>query len=194
MEEVAAGWGVFQHFYPYMDLVGADWPGALSRALTSAAVDPDEASYVRTLRRLLVELEDGHARVLPVTLPVRFAFTWDWIEGQLVITSVEAGATHGMVAGDRILTINGRPAAAALAEIESLSSAATPQFRRVRALVELASGVPGGTATLTVQPHAGGPVRTVTAAYTAPVGSSYSIGGFGSPVEPRPEPIAEVRP
>ena len=191
---VAAGWGVFQHFYPYMDRVGADWPGALSRGLTSAAVDPDEASYLRTLRRLLAELEDGHARVLPVTLPVRFAFTWDWIEDQLVITSVEAGATHGMTAGDRILAINGQPAAAALAEIESLSSAATPQWRRFRALRELASGLPGGTATLSVQPHAGGPVRTVTVAYTAPVGSSFGFGGLGSPEEPRPEKIAEVRP
>ena len=191
---VAVGWGVFQHFYPYMELVGADWPGALRRGLTSTAVDPDEASYVRTLRRLLVELEDGHARVLPVTLPVRFAFTWDWIEDHLVITSVEAGATHGMVAGDRVLTIDGKPAAAALAEIESLSSAATPQWRRFRALGELAAGLPGGTATLAVQPHAGGPVRTVTVAYTAPVGSSFGFGGLGSPTEPRPEKISELRP
>jgi hypothetical protein len=36
---------------------------------------------------------------------VPFAFAWDVIEGQLVMTSVEAGATHGMVVGDRILTI-----------------------------------------------------------------------------------------
>jgi hypothetical protein len=188
------GWGVPQHFYPYFERVGADWPGALRRALTSAAVDPDEASYLRTLRRLVVELEDGHARVLPVTLPVRFAFTWDWIENQLVITSVEQGATHGMTAGDRILTIDGRPVAAALAEIESLTSAATPQWRLYRALLELSAGLPGGTATLTVQPHTGGPVRTVTAAYTAPVGSTVGVGGFGSPVEPRPEQIAQVRP
>jgi hypothetical protein len=191
---VAVGWGVFQHFYPYVEQVGADMPGALRRGLTSAAVASDEASYVRTLRRLLAELEDGHARVLPVTLPVRFAFTWDWIEGQLVITSVEAGATHGMVAGDRILTIDGRPVAAALAEIEGLTSAATPQWRRFRALGELAAGLPGATATLAVQPHAGGPVRTVTVAYTAPVGSSFGFGGLGSPIEPRPEKIAELRP
>ena len=191
---VAVGWSALQHFYPYFDQVGADWPGALRRGLTAAAVDSDEASYLRTLRRLVTELEDGHARVMPVTLPVRFAFTWDWIEDRLVITSVETGATHGMVAGDRILTINGQPVAAALAEIESLTSAATPQWRRWRALMELAAGVPGATATLTVQPHAGGPVRTVTVAYTAPIGSTVGVGGLGSPVEPRPEKIAQVRP
>jgi peptidase S41-like protein len=193
---VVVSWGVFQHFYPYFDRVGADWPGALARGLTSAAVDPDAAAYGRTLRRLLVEMEDGHGTVLhpSVTLPVRFAFTWDWIEDQLVITSVEEGATHGMVAGDRILTLDGKPVAAALAELESLTAAATPQRRRFRALAELAAGLPGGTATLTVQPHAGGPVRTVTVAYTAPFGSNFGIGGFGSPTEPRPEKIAELRP
>jgi Peptidase family S41 len=191
---VMVGWGVFQHFYPYFEQVGADWPGALRRGLTSAAVGPDEASYGRTLRRLLVELEDGHARLLPVTLPVRFAFTWDLIEGQLVITSVEAGATHGMAVGDRILAIDGRPVAAALADLESLTSGATAQWRRFRALNELAAGRPGGTAALTVQPRAGGPVRTVTAAYTAPVGSSFGVSGLGNPVEPRPEKIAQLRP
>ncbi len=197
LAEVMVSWSVFQHFYPYFEQQaerGANWPAALSRGLDSAAVGPDEAAYVRTLRLLLAELQDGHARVMPNPLPVRFAFTWDWIEGQLVITSVEAGATHGMVAGDRILAIDGRPAAAALAEIESLTSAATPQWRRLRALVELAAGVPGATATLTVEPHAGGPGRTVTVAYTAPFGSSLGIGGFGSPVEPRPEKIALLRP
>jgi C-terminal processing protease CtpA/Prc len=34
----------------------------------------------------------------------------------------------------------------------------------------------------------------VTVAYTAPFGSSLGIGGFGSPTDPRPEPIAELRP
>jgi C-terminal processing protease CtpA/Prc len=196
LAEVAVSWGVFQHFYPYFDQVGADWPGALRRGLTSAAVGPDADSYVRTLRHLLAELQDGHAMVRNPSInpAVRFAFNWDWIEGNLVITSVEAGATHGMTAGDRVLTINGRTVAAALADIESLTSAATPQWRLLRSLGELAGGQPGGTATLTVQPHTGGPVRTVTVAYTAPFGSSLGIGGFGSPTDPRPEQIAQLRP
>lgn len=196
LAEVAVSWGVFQHFYPYFDQVGADWPGALRRGLTSAAAGPDADSYVRTLRHLLAELQDGHAMVRNPSInpSLRFAFQWDWIEGHLVITSVEEGATHGMTVGDRVLTINGRPVEAALAEIESLTSAATPQWHLLRSLGELAGGQPGGTATLTVQPHAGGPVRTVTVAYTAPFGSSLGIGGFGSPTDPRPEQIAELRP
>ncbi|MEA2599992.1 MAG: hypothetical protein QOF89_984 [Acidobacteriota bacterium] len=193
---VVVSWSVFQHFYPYFDQINVDWPAALRSALTSAAVGPDEAAYVRTLRRLLAELHDGHAMVRNVNVnpSVRFAFTWDWIENQLVITSVEEGATHGVVAGDRVLTINGRPAAEALAEIESLTSAATPQWLLFRSLAELSGGRPDSTATLTVQPHAGGPVRTVTVAYTAPFGSSLGMGGLGSPTGPRPEKIAELRP
>ncbi|HEY0557428.1 MAG TPA: S41 family peptidase [Thermoanaerobaculia bacterium] len=193
---VVVSWSVFQHFGPYIEQVGTDLPGALRRGLTSAAAGPDAAAYVRTLRSLLAELKDGHAMVKnPAVNPsVRFAFTWDWIENHLVITSVEAGATHGMLPGDRILSINGRPAADALAEIESLTSAATPQWLLLRSLTELSGGQPGGTATLTVQPHAGGPARTVTVAYTAPYGSTLGIGGFGSPTEPRPEKIAELRP
>ncbi|MBW8878787.1 MAG: hypothetical protein JF614_27840 [Acidobacteria bacterium] len=193
---VVVSWSVFQHFYPYFDQIKVDWPAALQRALTSAAVGPDAAAYVRTLRSLLAELHDGHAMVrnVDVNPAVRFAFTWDWIENHLVITSIEEGAMHGMLPGDRILTINGRPAADALAEIESLTSAATPQWLLLRSLTELSGGQPSGTATLTVQPHAGGPVRTVTVAYTAPFGSSLGIGGFGSPTEPRPEKIAELRP
>jgi C-terminal processing protease CtpA/Prc len=193
---VVVSWSVFQHFHPYLDQTKVDWPAALQRGLTSAAAGPDAAAYVRTLRSLLAELHDGHAMVRNVSInpSVRFAFNWDLVENQLVITSVEAGATHGMLPGDRILSINGRPAAAALAGIESLTSAATPQWLLLRSLTELSGGQPGGTATLTVQPHAGGPVRTVTVAYTAPFGSSLGIGGFGSPTEPRPEPIAELRP
>jgi hypothetical protein len=193
---VVVSWSVFQHFYPYFEQIHVDWPGALRRGLTSAAAGPDADAYVRTLRSLLAELRDGHAMLLnPAVNPsVRFAFTWDVVENQLVITSVEAGATHGMVAGDRVLAVNGRPAADALAEIESLTSAATPQWLLLRSLTELSGGRPGGTATLTVQPHAGGPARTVTVAYTAPFGSTLGIGGFGSPTEPRPEKIAELRP
>jgi hypothetical protein len=89
---VVVSWSVFQHFYPYFEQIQVDWPAALRSGLTSAAVGPDEASYVRTLRRLLAELQDGHAMIFDprVNPPVRFAFTWDRIDNQLVITSVEA--------------------------------------------------------------------------------------------------------
>ena len=37
-------WNVFQHFYPYFDVVKTDWPAELPKALRTAATDagPDE--------------------------------------------------------------------------------------------------------------------------------------------------------
>ena len=191
---VALAWGVLEHFYPYFDVVPADWDGAFEDALASAATDPDGAAYFDTLNRLMVELYDGHARIEhPVySDTVRFAFTWDWIEGELVITSVEDGATHGMAVGDRVLEVGGVAAADALADVLGGVSGATEQWRAFIALRRLASGHPGESAILTVAPRAGGPPFTVTAPYSVPVGSA--IGGLGSPEEPRPEIVEELEP
>jgi hypothetical protein len=45
---VAICWGVMQHFYPYFDVVNADWDAALNRAMTQAAQDRDEVAYLHT--------------------------------------------------------------------------------------------------------------------------------------------------
>ncbi|MCH8146815.1 MAG: hypothetical protein IH987_02340, partial [Planctomycetes bacterium] len=60
---VGLAWNVFQHFYPYFDVVHADWPAELRRALTAAANDSDERAFLDTLRRLVAALHDGHGRV-----------------------------------------------------------------------------------------------------------------------------------
>src|SRR5207244_12648532 len=60
---VALAWNVFQHFYPYFDVVAADWPAELRRALAAAALDPDERAFLATLRRMTAALGDGHVRV-----------------------------------------------------------------------------------------------------------------------------------
>src|SRR5262249_19540689 len=60
---VALAWNVFQHFYPYFDVVETDWPHALVAALTTAATDADERAFIDTLNRLVTALHDGHGRV-----------------------------------------------------------------------------------------------------------------------------------
>ena len=42
---MALAWNVFQHFYPYFDVVQADWPAELRRALSSAATDEDATTH-----------------------------------------------------------------------------------------------------------------------------------------------------
>src|SRR5712692_6983399 len=107
---VALGWNIFQHFYPYFDVVSADWPSALRRALTSAATDPDEVAFLGTLRRLVAQLQDVHGRVFLGAAQASFLppFLWDWVENRLVITYVDPDASLNLKAGDIALDVDGK--------------------------------------------------------------------------------------
>ena len=50
---VALGWNVFQHFYPYFDVVETDWEAVLPDMLARAAEDPD--AEIRALARRSLE-------------------------------------------------------------------------------------------------------------------------------------------
>jgi hypothetical protein len=63
LADVALSWNIFQHFYPYFDVVKADWPHELTKALDSAATDSDEKAFLNTLRRMVAALHDGHGGV-----------------------------------------------------------------------------------------------------------------------------------
>ncbi len=153
---VALAWNVPQHFYPYFDVVKTDWNAALLQALKSAATDADEKVFIRTLRRMIANLQDGHGRVHHPSqksleaLPIVFG----WIENRLVVTRVTEGIKD-LQPGDIVLSIDGKPSDAALAEAESLVSAATPQYRRYVALNALRAGETGTEAKLVVQNESG---------------------------------------
>ena len=183
---VALAWPVLQHFYPYFDVVTADWPGELRNGLAKAAKDRNEREWVDTLRRLVVALQDGHGSVIHPArrLPYEIPLIWDWIEGQLVITHVLPRQGGGLATGDVVLTVNGRPAAQAVAAEEALASAATPQWRRVRALRNLRRGALNETVRLRVRRING---QTINAVLRKTVPSD-------SFAEARPEKIAEIQP
>jgi hypothetical protein len=156
---VALGWNVLRHFYPYFDVVQTDWPAPLREALQSAATDRDEQVFLATLRRMVAALHDGHGGVYlaggggnPAGCP---PLAWDWVEGKLVVTAVPgadapAGLKSDLKPGEVVGKIDGRPAAEALADAERLISAATPQWRRYRALQQLGAGDPGSALVLEV--------------------------------------------
>ncbi len=147
----------FQRYYPYWDVVDTDWNAALHTALQSADRDPDDQAFIRTLRRFVAALHDGHAAVVrDGELSFVPPLTWDWIEDHLVITA----GPEPLRPGDLVLEIDGTPAAEALAAEEELTSASTPQHRRTRALATLAAGRQDTEIDLVVQPTEG-PVRTV---------------------------------
>lgn len=153
LADVALAWNILQHFYPYFDVVQTDWQQALRAALTSAAEDQDERAFLKTLRRMVAQLHDGHGGVYHpsesavYTVPVIFG----WVEGRLVITDVAADGAGGLRPGDIVLKVEGRPSVEALAEREALISGATPQWRRYVALNQLRMGANDSELRLDVQ-------------------------------------------
>lgn len=183
---VALAWGVLQHFYPYFDVVEVDWAAALQEALHAALRDADDRAFLQTLRRLAAQLQDGHAHVWHpghqsgFTLPL----VWAWVGSDLVVTHVAPDTPDAPTAGDVVVAIDGRPVRELRAAAERLISAATVGWREHRLLDELAKSDRSGATTLDLR-GADGAVRTVTLQRVAPP----------APLrEPRPEPIAEIRP
>jgi hypothetical protein len=168
---VMLAWNVLQHFDPGLSAGGAAWQSALPVALREAAAGSDGDSLLSTLRRMVAVTGDGQATVISAadpriySLPIR----WDWIEGQVVVTEIGAGA-EGLHPGDAVVRIGGREASAALRTAEAEVAASTPQWRRWRALFNLALGGRGETLRLEVE-AAGG--------LAAASGGSDGAGGGG---------------
>ena len=164
LADVALAWSLLTHFYPYFDVAHTDWPGALDAALRSAATDADGDAFRATLQRLMSALHDGHGFVRVASGPqlqthdVHFA----WAEGRVLVTAVgEAAAASGLRFGDEVLSVDGLPTQAALAERSTRLSGATPQFIRWWALRELLDGDPDTRAQLRVS-AADGATRDVS--------------------------------
>lgn len=190
LADVALAWTVFQHFYPYFDVVRTDWPAELPRALSSAAADPDATAFLTTLRRMVAALHDGHGNVFHPSDPVshELPLAWDWIEDRLVITAADPEKAAGVSRGDVVVAIDGKPAGEVLAAEEELISSATPQWKRFRALRGMLAGAENEEVRLTLQSPSG-EAKTVTVRRS--VSFQQNPRGFD---DPRPEPIAEVRP
>jgi C-terminal processing protease CtpA/Prc len=190
---VVIAWNVFQHFYPYFDVVGTDWPAQLPKALRSAATDTGTGDFHKTLRRLVAALKDGHGNV---TSPdarsvLQPPITLDWIEGRFVVTRVQQGKSEGVTPGDRILKIDGKPIDQAAAEARSLVSGATEQWIGVRIANEL-STCDSATRkmSLEIEPFVSpGTSKTVELACASP-----KYKDMETYTEPRPEKIAELEP
>ncbi len=182
---VIIAWNVLQHFYPYFDVVDVDWPAELKTALRAAGTDRDEAAFLRTLRRLVAAIDDGHGYVQHSSVQGRanLPVIWRMIGDTLVVTAVDAAVT-GVSVGDEIVAIDGKPVLQSLREGETLVSGATPQWRRSTALRELGSGPEGTTTVVTVR-KSDGSTRPVTLTRTVRT----------SPLrEQRPENLAELKP
>ncbi len=144
---VIIAWNVFQHFYPYFDVVDVNWDKELTNALRSALEDETEKDFFYTLSRLVAKLQDGHGNVYhnvwmqQAGLPIKV----DWIENQVVAT-VSKDPAH-FEKGDIILEIDGIGAKRALLDAEEFISG-SPQWKRWKSLNRFGYGEPGTMAKL----------------------------------------------
>ncbi len=172
---VMLAWNALQHFDPGLAAGGVArvvaWQKALPAALREAAESTGTDSLLAALRRMVAATGDGQATVAAAAsrrvygLPLR----WDWIEGQLVVTEVAAGA-EGLHPGDAVTRIEGRGVTSELAAAAAETAAATPQWQRWRALASLALGDRGEPLRLDVEsvPAAEKAGRAAPAAAPAP--------------------------
>ncbi len=150
LADVVIAWNVFQHFYPYFDVVDVDWDAELTNTLEEAL--KNEKEFLYTLKKLIAKLQDGHAKVLysknaqgnEAGLPILV----DWIENQVVITATEDEDRFRR--GDIILSIGGVDARKELQNREEYISG-SPQWKRYNALRQWGYGVKGSIVRLSLR-------------------------------------------
>ena len=189
--DVVIAWNIFQHFYPYFDVVKTDWSAELTTALRSASTDANGTEFAKTLKRLVAALKDGHGGVYG-TGDGSFSqppITMDWVEGQFLVTRVQTAKSEGVAAGDRVLKSDGRPIAQAAEEERSLISAASDGWMRWRLASELSRcKADANKMILEVEPYAAqGASKTVELPCGRPKTKSME-----SYTEVRPQKITEL--
>jgi hypothetical protein len=140
--DVIIAWNVFQHFYPYFDVLKADWDKVLTRSLERALSDRTEEEFIRTLSWLVAQLDDGHGGIYR-TQQNKMGwppFRVEWIEDSAVITS---SGDAQFRRGDIVLAVDGKGAESTLREEEEYISG-SPQWKRFRSTFLFGSG-PAGT-------------------------------------------------
>ena len=146
---IVIAWNIFQHFYPYFDVVGTDWDTELTNILEEALSNQNEKDFYSTLRRLVAKLHDGHGGVYHKISreQVGFSFLVDWIENHVVITSSKDSTNFKV--GDIVISIDGIPVEQMLLNEEEYISG-SPQWKRVNSLRRFGYGKEGTTAKLQI--------------------------------------------
>ena len=126
-------YNVFQHFYPYMDVMKVDWESQFLQAINQSYNDKDGKDHQITLEKFTASLKDGHvsvrSRFTGYYLP---GISWERINDTLIITEV-IDSSLTLKRGDIVTSINGQSAENYFTEIDSRISAATKGWLNYRA-------------------------------------------------------------
>jgi C-terminal processing protease CtpA/Prc len=148
---IAIAWNIFQHFYPYFDVVKTDWEADLKESITKAYADKTAADFHKTLQLLTAKLKDGHVRVSMSSNKAVYypLIRWEWVEDELVITHV-ADSTTTLKRGDIVKQINDQPAKDYFAAVYPTISAGTKGWLEYRAQMESLNGEKGSVLKLNI--------------------------------------------
>lgn len=150
LADVIIAWNVFQHFYPYFDVVDVDWDAELMNTLDDAMDDETEEDFFYTLSRMVAKLNDGHGNVMHRFLfsqlgpPIRV----EWVENELVVTASKEN--ENVQRGDIILSLDGVEAKEYLEDAEKYISG-SPQWKRFQSCWRFGYGKKGTIAKLLIQ-------------------------------------------
>jgi C-terminal processing protease CtpA/Prc len=131
LASIVISWNIFQHFYPYFDVIGTNWETVLPETLEETYSNNDKPDFTRTLSKMVAKLEDGHGVVyggekMYYHPPIRT----ELIENKIVITAKNDSIFK---TGDIIKKVDGIKAEKVLMEVEQLISG-SPHLRKHRAL------------------------------------------------------------
>ncbi len=135
-------WNMIQYFFPYKDLIGADWKEVLGEFVPRFAEADDAAGYTLALLELIGRIHDTHANiggnpVLERYFGERFApVDVYFVEGQPVVTGyrqLEWAKASGLAVGDIIATVDG---VAVADRVEALRRY-TPASNKMRQLLDI---------------------------------------------------------
>lgn len=186
LADVALTWNIFQHFFPYFDLVKIDWNRELRNSLTAATTDVSDLAFLATMQMMIAKLHDGHGGVYTPRDPAQYMLPvlFDTIEGHVVVLNTLGDIPNGPKAGDVVVSIDGKPVGEAVADVERKISGATPQWIRWRAMQNLRLGPEGSPVKLEIRTGSEKP-RTVVLQHEE---KAQKIS------ETRPPMIDEIRP
>ncbi|WP_422106814.1 S41 family peptidase [Winogradskyella sp.] len=132
-------WNVFQHFYPYFDIVDVDWDKELSIAIKRNNTDKNKRDHILTLKRMVTKLRDSHIGVYTNEPDYYPPFSFEWIEKQMVITAV-SDTIKSVHPGQVIKSINGKDASDFWTYIMQQSSGANDERQYYKGTYEALQG------------------------------------------------------
>lgn len=150
-------WNIFQHFYPYFDVVKVDWETELTKVLQNVTNYTDTQDFVSKMNLFVAAVQDGHAafsisransQLESFYAQMGFLpFAVEEVEGNIVVT---ASLENSLQRGDIIESIDGKKTGEYLKGLEQHISG-SPQWKHFRALQILGQGKRGSISNLSVR-------------------------------------------